>query len=192
MMILCYGRLYRTVSYLPATVICGWLPMKYSITIRAMMVSIEKSVTLHSENLLLKWPMEKKDNEALMEDLRTQSIKEWQKEWDTCQKGQWTKKLIKKMREHNAEVSFWMAQALSGHGVFAEYLYRMKRRETPMCSCGDGEETAEHVFTECRLFPGRPNSPLDVNSSEARLYMVETVKSMWQKEHDANKRTRAS
>jgi len=50
-MLLCYGRLYRTVSYLPGTVICNWAPEKLKIAKRAIIFSHKKHFTLGCKTL---------------------------------------------------------------------------------------------------------------------------------------------
>jgi len=39
-MMIIIGKLYRKVSYIPATVICGCLPLKYDITIAAIAAAL--------------------------------------------------------------------------------------------------------------------------------------------------------
>ena len=78
---------------------------------------------------------------------------------------------------------FALAQALSGHGVFAAYLYRFKRQETPKCPCGYIEEMPEHLFTQCAVYQlGRPATPVSAANQEWRLYLRDTVCELWRKE----------
>ena len=42
-MLLCYGRLCRTVSYIPATVICNWVPLKYYLAAKALTYAKKKA-----------------------------------------------------------------------------------------------------------------------------------------------------
>jgi len=32
------------------------------------------------------------------------------------------------------------------------YIHRFGRKETPYCDCGNGKETVEHFFLECRKY----------------------------------------
>ena len=68
-------------------------------------------------------------------------MKKWQQGWDKCEKGCWTKELLPVVTVDRPPPTFAMAQVLSGHGVFVAYLHRFKRRRSPMCACGEGEET---------------------------------------------------
>lgn len=56
-MIQCYGRLYRDVSYIAATVICGVPAIRYDIVIRAIMWRKKKGRLLEEEkSLIIKAP----------------------------------------------------------------------------------------------------------------------------------------
>ena len=91
-------------------------------------------------------------------------MKCWQEEWDATEKGRWTRALMPhvKYEELDEPTTFWLSQGLSGHGVFASFLYKYKRRNSPLCRCEAEEETPEHVLTQCPLYAdGRPEA-LDV------------------------------
>ncbi|XP_045456010.1 uncharacterized protein LOC123665820 [Melitaea cinxia] len=50
-------------------------------------------------------------------------------------------------------VDWFVAQALTGHGGFSEYLYRFKCKESPSCVCDPGcSESVLHVLLECPAF----------------------------------------
>jgi len=80
LMLLCYGRLYRTVSYLPCTVICGWLPEKYRITKRAILFSKNKDIVLPSGKSILA-KEEGSSLEKLERDFQNQIMQKWPEEW---------------------------------------------------------------------------------------------------------------
>ncbi|CAK1546868.1 unnamed protein product [Leptosia nina] len=42
-------------------------------------------------------------------------------------------------------------QALTGHGGFAAYLHRFKRKDSPVCACGDEDETVPHLLIRCPI-----------------------------------------
>ena len=76
LMLICYGRLYRTVSYLPCTVICGIPPMRLWITERAIIFSKKKYIELVSRNLLLTLlPWSSKDE--MKADLDHEIMSKW-------------------------------------------------------------------------------------------------------------------
>ena len=185
-MLLCYGRLYRTVSYLPATVICDWVPMKYTISARAIKYSIKKKVGLHGDTLLKPVPVT--DDEDIWSLLAPQALKRWEDEYKNCGKGEWTRRLIERPGLAEFEPCFWLNQALSGHGSFGSYLANMKRRESASCACGFKEESPEHVFMYCPLFmEGRPNA-LCVEDMNTLNYLKNTVKKLWNNERLAKRR----
>ena len=39
----------------------------------------------------------------------------------------------------------------TGHCRLNKYMYRIKKMDSPMCSCGEKEETFEHLINECEL-----------------------------------------
>jgi hypothetical protein len=52
MMVVCYSRLYRTVLYLPATAMSGWLLLKYGVAIRAVRYAMKKRIQLPGKTLV--------------------------------------------------------------------------------------------------------------------------------------------
>ena len=47
-------------------------------------------------------------------------------------------------------LSFWVTQVLAGHGVFGEYLKKIRREVTSTCHhCGEGEDTVQHTLEFC-------------------------------------------
>lgn len=186
-MLLCYGRLYRTVSYLPATVICDWVPMKYIISARAIRYSMKKKVALHGVTLLKPVPVID-DDVDVWSLLGPQALKKWEDEYKNCRKGEWTRRMIGGPGQVRFEPCFWLNQALSGHGVFGSYLKKMARRETAGCMCGFEEESPEHIFLYCPLFKeGRPEE-LSVGDMETIVYLRDTVKKLWENERLTKRR----
>ncbi|GBP80357.1 hypothetical protein EVAR_54745_1 [Eumeta japonica] len=46
-----------------------------------------------------------------------------------------------------------LAQILTGHGGFAQYLYRLKLKNSPYCACAPDEvQNVLHVLKECLFF----------------------------------------
>lgn len=176
-MLLCYGRFYRTVSYIPATIICGWLPLKYKVMERALEYSKKHGKALTN-------PVGDTNGDKYL--WRENSMRIWQEEWNASEKGKWTKALLPMVEDNEEEEvpapSFWLSQGLSGHGVFASYLYKFKRRRSPVCRCGAEIESPEHIFRQCRLYKeGRP-SRLDGRSEDTRKYIEVTVRRLWEAE----------
>lgn len=79
----------------------------------------------------------------------------WQTEWSTEVKtGEWTRRLVKDVRcwteRKHGTVGYHLAQFLTGHGCFQQYLFRFARVAGPECvSCGHPGDSAEHTFFNC-------------------------------------------
>ena len=91
-MLIIISKLYRTVSYVPATVICGTLPLKFEMTIRAAIY--EKENRKNVGPLILKKEEGKSDLVTYKSKLYTEAVKTWQTEWNESTKGAWTKKVL--------------------------------------------------------------------------------------------------
>ncbi|XP_060874393.1 uncharacterized protein LOC132948097 [Metopolophium dirhodum] len=81
-------------------------------------------------------------------------IGQWQEMWDVSTKAAWTKELIPDLRrwwsQGPREVSYHMAQALTGHGCFQSYLWRKGKAENPGCvHCPAVFDDAEHTLFAC-------------------------------------------
>lgn len=88
---------------------------------------------------------------------RASTMIEWQRRWDSSEKGRWTYRLIpsieKWINRQHGEVNYYLTQLLSGHGCFGAYLYRFKHTDTPDCPvCKDTQEDVEHIFFQCPRF----------------------------------------
>lgn len=86
----------------------------------------------------------------------------WQQEWSHGQSDSaaaWTRSLVKNVvdwvdRRHG-EVDYHLSQALSGHGCFQAYLFKIKKAATPNCICGEGVDDVEHTIFACPRFQDR-------------------------------------
>ncbi|UYV65191.1 hypothetical protein LAZ67_3003522 [Cordylochernes scorpioides] len=47
--------------------------------------------------------------------------------------------------------NFYNVQFFTGHGNFRSYLYKVRKTDSPKCSCGAEEENPVHILTDCRL-----------------------------------------
>ena len=84
-------------------------------------------------------------------DARTETLTAWQTRWTDSDKGKWTKCLITDVRlwqkRRDGEVSLYLAQFLSGHGYFRQYLHRRGKVTTRFCRyCNHDRDDAEHTF----------------------------------------------
>ena len=83
-----------------------------------------------------------------------------------------------------AEVDFFVGQAVSGHGCFRSYLLRIKKTESAVCPCGSGdEETPAHVFEVCKRFANNRLRKLEVGDAAICSYMSYVVRKLWVEEN---------
>jgi hypothetical protein len=129
---------YRTVSDAAVLVIAGVIPVD-------LLALERKSVYDNSDEM---------GRLRAATDARAQTLQSWQARWTDSDKGKWTKRLIKDVRQWTergaGEVNFYLTQFLSGHGYFRQYLHRMGKVTTPSCKyCGHYRDDAKHTFFEC-------------------------------------------
>lgn len=87
-------------------------------------------------------------------------LDEWQKRWDAATTGRWTHTLIKTIElwftRRHGEVSFHLTQALSGHGCFSAYLYKIGKLTSPGCwFCGCLVDDTLHTIFQCTAWQHR-------------------------------------
>ena len=134
---------FRTVSNDAASVITGRMPVE---------IAAKQAAALRDASLLRYG-----DAQQTKVEITSHSIREWQEKWNTSTKGRWTHEMIPDIQawisKKHGEVNYQLAQMLTGHGCFREYLYKHKHVEDPDClSCKGKPENARHVLTECRRF----------------------------------------
>jgi len=84
------------------------------------------------------WVKRKARNTPSKQQMRTDSTRKWQIEWDKSETGQWTRWLIPDLQPWVtitfSMVNYHITQLLMGHGCFGHYLYRLFRRlDTLVC-----------------------------------------------------------
>lgn len=89
------------------------------------------------------------DKAAVGKEVHEATMRKWQEEWDTTQKGRWTRRLI-------ADLNAWTERkhgsvdVLSEHGCFRFYLKRFGKIDEQSClDCGEPVDDAEHVLFQC-------------------------------------------
>lgn len=182
-MVRCCGRLYRTVSYYPATVIANFPPLELDLY-RAAAVQCWKRGYRWNEEMSLQLRVETHSTlSSLVVEVEGLLLEEWQRRYDSCGHGAWTRDLLPVVGVEVPELDFYLAQALSGHGTFREYLFRFKRAGSPLCECGE-VETPDHVFRHCvRHAAGRPRV-LNPREESTLVYLQGTVRKLWNAERE--------
>ena len=91
---------------------------------------------------------------TITKELKGQSIKQWQNEWNTTTKGATTKSFYPNI-EHRLTLRVSptpnLTTILTGHGNINSYLHRFKITENPGCSCNKGDQTVDHIIYSCGL-----------------------------------------
>jgi hypothetical protein len=72
-------------------------------------------------------------------------------------------------------LTYRMTQVLTGHGVFREYLLRIRREVTSICHhCREEEDTAQHTLEHCPAWAEpRRNLQLEIGERLAPMAVVE-------------------
>ncbi|KAH1022015.1 hypothetical protein HUJ04_011488 [Dendroctonus ponderosae] len=144
---------YHTVSGEAALVLAGLVPLTLMVEERTRIHNRVRGREAHEG-------FEREISEAKREE-RDATVERWQREWrpghEESATAVWTKKLIPDIRpwigRKFGEVTYAVCQFLSGHGCFASYLYKFKRRDSPACAYGDAQEdTPEHMLFQCVRF----------------------------------------
>ncbi|CAI6362906.1 unnamed protein product [Macrosiphum euphorbiae] len=85
---------------------------------------------------------------------QTELLAEWQRRYETTDKGEWTKRMIPSVIERYylpMEMDHYTSQILTGHGDFRGKLFSFKLVDSPTCECAlGGSETVAHVLLRCR------------------------------------------
>ena len=84
------------------------------------------------------------------------------------------------------EVSFYLGQALTSHGCFSSCGHKIWIKiDSPICPCGEGNETSEHVFLHSTRFTtGRPPPMLKVTEAATCKYLEAVVIELWKIENE--------
>jgi len=110
------------------------------------------------------------------EDLRSNLLNMWQTRWDNSSKGRWTHRFFKDIRFRLAiplELDHYVTQYLTGHGNFAAKLHSLSLRDSPNCSCGEGNDDAEHAIYKCSRWNERRQSLMRTLTEEGRAWPCE-------------------
>lgn len=79
----------------------------------------------------------------------------WQQRWSSSVKGRWTYSFfpcIKTRLQQPIWLTHHITQILTGHGDFNEKLASFRLVPSPVCPCGESNESAEHIFFTCQRF----------------------------------------
>lgn len=94
-----------------------------------------------------------KEAKARKED-RAETLKIWQEWWSAAKTGQRTRSMIANIEDWIGwgprSLTYRLTQYISGHGCFAEFLYRIGKISTPECwHCPHPVDDAHHTMVQC-------------------------------------------
>lgn len=114
-----------------------------------------------SEEILIKEKISKYRKEDI-DEINRNKLAEWYLEYERSP-NTWIKRLIPELHiwlnRKYGNPDFYISQFLTGHGAFANYLFRFKKRDNPFCPlCSDINksendetiDTPEHTFFNCK------------------------------------------
>lgn len=80
---------------------------------------------------------------------------DWHGYWENSDKGDETKQyfpnVLNRLACTNVDPNYYTMQFLTRHEDFKETLYKMNLENSPICECGDNENSWQ-VLIECPLF----------------------------------------
>ena len=87
-------------------------------------------------------------------ELKEESLKQWQNEWERTTKGATTKFFFPSIEDRlklriNPTPNF--TAIVTGHGNIKTYLHKFHIIENSKCSCDKGEQTVDHIIYSCYL-----------------------------------------
>jgi len=91
---------------------------------------------------------------VVMSEQKEQCVKWWQREWTETTKGAITKAFFPKIEDRlnlrlNATPNF--TAIVTGHGNIKAYLHKYKIIDNPRCPCRKGQQTVQHIISDCPL-----------------------------------------
>ncbi|GBP24118.1 Probable RNA-directed DNA polymerase from transposon BS [Eumeta japonica] len=90
--------------------------------------------------------------------IRAASLEEWQQRYAEGSTGEITKCFFPRVEKAyrvlgDNEMTSHMAQIVTGHGGFAQYMFRFKLRDSPHCACNPAKiQDVLHVLEDCDMF----------------------------------------
>lgn len=118
------------------------------------------------------------------EELEAETLAKWQTSWNQSTKGRWTYACIPDIKiwieRRFGDLTYYTTQMLTNHGNFQQYLFRMKKTISPICTlCGSGEEDdAHHTLLACQALQ-QPRGQLGADSIPELLAKMMTSEEEW-------------
>ena len=91
---------------------------------------------------------------AIKRDIRKESIRKWQRQWEDTTKGAITKEFFPSVERRLTVIlnlTPKVTTIMTGHGNIRSYLHRLKIIGSPECPCNYGIQTVDHLIFECNM-----------------------------------------
>jgi len=91
---------------------------------------------------------------AVLCELKEHSVQQWQNVWERSSKGAKTKSFFPKIVDRlkwEIKCNPKLSTIVTGHGNIKSYLYKYKIIDNPMCPCKKGDQTVDHILSDCTL-----------------------------------------
>lgn len=95
---------------------------------------------------------DRKPASAVLSELQAVSVNKWETEWKNTINGTVTKSFLPTVKERlklNLPLNGNITTFLTGHGKINSYFFRFKIKDSPMCTCGNEEQTVDHLLFTC-------------------------------------------
>lgn len=109
---------------------------------------------------------------------RQRTIRKWQQHWEShMDTEQWTKKLMPRIEPwlnfKHRKVDYFLTQAMTGHGSFKTYTFRIGKSQDEACEyCGEKDTPAHTIFTCERWGVDRQELKLEFGTAVQEERMV--------------------
>lgn len=149
-------KAYQSISLDAVQVIAGELPIRMEAIRRCTIYKLRRGmkVTIRGIDRVID-----KGNKLAIRIARKEAtsylISEWQEKWERSNKGRTTYKFLpsvsNRRRMYWIEMTFYVTQALSGHGDFNEKLMSFNLTDNSKCLCGL-DDNSRHLIMDCQLY----------------------------------------
>lgn len=134
------ARCYRTVSDMAALVLARMPPVLIMAADRRSVAEVRRSGVERSRQVSTQ-----------------EMVQQWQGLWNSTTKAAWTRRLLPNIGRWwffgPRQISYHMAQALTGHGCFQSYLSSKGKVVSAECvHCPADNDDAEHTLFHCQLW----------------------------------------
>lgn len=107
----------------------------------------------------------RKELRALKSNIRRETVALWQERWQASEDGRelysFFPDVAVRLESEWIQPDHFVSQILTGHGCFRKRLHKMKLCGSPVCPCGEEEESRDHALWECSLYAEERSRMLD-------------------------------